>query len=405
MRAPNSAYNMKRKLINLSRHYTAELGKHLKQGPRASMQLARRLGREAMASGLQTLDLARIHQQALATVVSPDHSPGIRNGQLQRAEIFFVEAITPIEKTHSAVIVTNVQLSQLNKTLRQRTVELAATNRRLKQEIVRRKAGDEALKKSQQHQSKLLQESRHMQEQLRRLSHQILLAQEEERKEISRELHDDIAQTLTGINVHLAGLTQEATVNAKGLKKKIARTKRLVEKSVNIVHRFARELRPTLLDDLGLIPALHSFMKGFTKRTGLNVRFTAFAGVEQLNSAKRTVLYRVAQAALTNVARHAQASRVNVSIRKVGHAIRMEISDDGKSFRVEQVLFAKRNKRLGLIGMRERVEMVGGSFSVESAPGKGTTIRAEIAFGNGNVGRRAELVQSGGRGDFPARLS
>ena len=105
--------------------------------------------------------------------------------------------------------------------------------------------------------------------------------------------------------------------------------------------------------------------------------------VEQLNNAKRTVLYRVAQEALTNVPRHAHASRVKVSIRKLhGDTIRMEIKDNGKSFEVEHVLYAKRNKRLGLLGMRERVEMVGGSFSVESAPGKGTTIRAEIPFSN-----------------------
>ncbi|MGA9450659.1 MAG: ATP-binding protein, partial [Verrucomicrobiia bacterium] len=166
--------------------------------------------------------------------------------------------------------------------------------------------------------------------------------------------------------------------------KTISHTQRLVEKSVNIVHRFARELRPTLLDDLGLIPALHSFMNEFTKRTGIHIGFTASAGLERLDSARRTVLYRVAQSALTNVAQHAQASRVKVSIRKLRDAIRMEIRDDGKSFEVERGLFAKRHTRLGLPGMRERAEMVGGSFGVESAPGKGTTIRARIPLSNGN---------------------
>ncbi len=102
--------------------------------------------------------------------------------------------------------------------------------------------------------------------------------------------------------------------------------------------------------------------------------------MSELDSAKRTVLYRVAQEALTNVARHAQASRVEVSLQKLPDAIRMEITDDGKSFEVQRVLHAKRNKRLGLLGMRERVEMVGGNFSVESAPGQGTTIRAQIPF-------------------------
>jgi signal transduction histidine kinase len=288
-----------------------------------------------------------------------------------------------MEETQRAMRQANVHLRQVNETLRRRTVELAAANRRLKREILQRRAVEEALRKSEQHYSQLLEQSQHMQEQLRHLSRQLLLTQEEERKQISRELHDEIAQTLTGINVHLATLKMEAAVSTEGLKTKIVRTQRLVEKSVNIVHRFARELRPTLLDDLGLIPALHSFMKGLTKRTGLRIRFTAFAGVERLNSAKRTVLYRVAQSALANVAQHAHASRVNVSIRKLPGAVRMELHDNGNGFEVERVLFAKRHKRLGLLGMRERVEMVGGSFAVESAPGKGTTIRALIPVNHG----------------------
>src|SRR5579859_341124 len=95
------------------------------------------------------------------------------------------------------------------------------------------------------------------------------------------------------------------------------------------------------------------------------------------------MLYRVAQEALTNVARHAHAARVDISIEKLSNGICMKIKDDGKSFEVDRVLHAKKNKRLGLLGMRERVEMVGGSLAVESAPGKGTTIRAQIPFTNG----------------------
>lgn len=222
-----------------------------------------------------------------------------------------------------------------------------------------------------------------MQGQLRHLAHQLLRAQEEERKEISRELHDQIAQTLTGINVYLATLAKEAALNTRSLKQNISRTQRLVEKSVDIVHRLALELRPTLLDDLGLIPALHSFMKDFTKRPGIHIRFSAPAGLQRLDGAKRTVLYRVAQSALTNVAQHAQASQVKVSMRKLRSGVRMEIHDAGKSFDVERVLYAKRRQRLGLLGMRERVEMVGGSFSIESASGKGTTIHAQIPRANG----------------------
>lgn len=154
-----------------------------------------------------------------------------------------------------------------------------------------------------------------------------------------------------------------------------------MEKSVDIVHQFARELRPAVLDDLGLIPALHSFVKIFSKRTRILVHLKAFAEVEQLAIAKRTVLFRVAQEALTNVARHAQASRVEVSIQKLPDSVCMKIKDDGKSFQVDRVLHRKGSKRLGLLGMRERLEMVGGHFGVESVQGQGTTVIAQIPLG------------------------
>ena len=255
---------------------------------------------------------------------------------------------------------------------------LAASNAKLENEVNQRRTLEATLKKSEQHQIALLKQSQLMQEQLRRLSREILSAQEEERREISRELHDVIAQTLTGINVRLAALAKEATINTKHLDRDIASTQRLVEKSVDIVHRFARELRPAVLDDLGLIPALHSFVKTFSKRTHIHIHLQAFAGVEELDIVKRTVLFRVAQEALTNVARHAKASRVELNLVKLPDGVVMRIKDNGKSFDVERTLQANAGKRLGLLGMRERVEMVGGTFGVKSVPGEGTTIQVEM---------------------------
>jgi PAS domain S-box-containing protein len=262
-----------------------------------------------------------------------------------------------------------------------RLEDLANTNLGLNREIARRRTVELTLKKSEKRQSLLVTQSRHMQGQLRHLSHQILQAQEEERLRISRDLHDEIAQTLVGINVQLAALTQEAAGGPEGLQQKIAGAQQMVEKSVEKVHQFARKLRPALLDDLGLIPALHAFMKSFTERTGVRTSLTAFAAVERLDTTKRTVFFRVAQEALTNVARHAQASRVEVIIQKLPGGICMKIKDDGKSFQVDRVLHGKGCKHLGLLGMRERLEMVGGSFAVESAPGQGSTIVAQIPPG------------------------
>ena len=230
----------------------------------------------------------------------------------------------------------------------------------------------------------MAEQSRHMQEELRSLSHRILQVQEEERMRISRELHDEITQTLVGITVHLEALAKKASVDPRALKQKIVRTQRLVEKSVSIVHQYARDLRPTSLDDLGVIITLQSFMSDFIKQTGIRVHLTTFAAVEQLNSDQRTVIYRIVQEALTNAAKHSQANLVKVSIRKIADVVHLVISDNGKSFDVDRALQAKDNKRLGIIGMRERAEMIGGSFTIESAPGQGTVVSAQIPFRNGS---------------------
>ena len=263
---------------------------------------------------------------------------------------------------------------------------LAASNRKLEQEIVQRRAAEAALEQTRLHQQELLEQSSQMQEHLRSLSRQVIQAQEEERKRISRELHDVIGQTLTGINIRLASLKKAAGVNTKDFDRDIARTQQLVQKSVDIVHQFARELRPAVLDDLGLIPALHSFMKHFSERTGIHTHLTAFAGVEEIEIDRRTVLFRVAQEALTNVARHAKASRADVSIQKLVGCVCVKIKDNGKSFDVERALRVTNGKRLGLLGMRERLEMVGGKFEIESAPGKGTTVTAQIPSGKSLAG-------------------
>ena len=376
---------METKLASLSRRYQAALQKHLDRQQRASPQAADRLGREALDMGLETLDLAKIHEQALAVLTSSSRSFGSKDGMLKRAQTFFIEALTRIEKTHRAAMETNLKLNKLNQTLRQRTVELAAKNRQLKKEILQRKTAEKALKKSEQRSNLLLEQSNHMQEQLRHLSHRILSVQEDERSRISRDLHDEVAQVMMGISLHLETLKKEATTNTKDLKRKITRTQRLVEKSVNVVHQFAGQLRPPALDDLGLFPALHSYTVDFAEQTGLSIRFTSFTRdkIKNLHSSKRTVLYRIVQESLTNVAKHAKASTVEVKLLKRRGVITVEIKDDGKSFKVQDASLIRRKKGLGLLGMRERVEMIGGRFTVESSPGEGTTIKAEIPLTNG----------------------
>jgi PAS domain S-box-containing protein len=273
----------------------------------------------------------------------------------------------------------------------QRRVEaLAAANQEADREIARRRAVEASLRESEQSHRELLAESQRLHAQLRSLTHEILLTQEEERKRISRQLHDEISQILVGINVQLDALAVAALIDPRVLRKRIAKTRRQVGKSIEVVHRFARELRPSLLDDLGLIPALRSLVKEQAGQNGLRIHFTAFAEVEAADSFHRTVLYRVAQEALTNVVRHAHARHASVRILKIPDAVRLEICDDGKSFPVERMLEARLGGHLGLVGMRERVEMLGGRFAVESAPGKGTTVIAEIPFGSAGKSDRPE---------------
>jgi signal transduction histidine kinase len=277
-----------------------------------------------------------------------------------------------------------------------RIAVLAATNRKLELEITQRRAVERSLKKSEQLQGRLLAESRHMRDRLQQLSHQLLSAQEQERKRISRELHDVIAQTLAGINVGLAVLKVNRKINTKDLERNITRAQLLVVQSVNVIHQFARQLRPTVLDDMGLIPALHTFLKGFKEETGTQVSLSAFAAVEHLTGDKKTALYRVAQEALTNVTRHARASRVEVSIQKLDGAVCMKIKDNGKGLRPENVRNGKTSKRLGLLGMSERLEMEGGSFAIAFLPGEGTTVTAQIPFSKAvrrNLRQRSKGIQ------------
>lgn len=379
---PRAQHGSVRARTNVSRLYTEALNRHLKQGSRAGLRAAGTLGRQAVSAGFETSDMARIHRKALLALLSVKNSSGAIDGKFSKASTFFVEALKPLEQTRRARARNNGHLDRLRGTMLLRTGELAEAKRQLKRELVKRKGLESALEKSERHYGLLLIRSRGMQEHMRRLAHEILSAQERERKKISRELHDEIGQTLTAINVKLATLKKAATVTAKDFRRAISSTQRLVEKSMNRVHRFARELRPPLLDDLGIIPALHSLMKSFTKATGVHVRFKAFAGVEELDNDKRTILYRVAQEAFANITKHAHASLVEVTISKQKGAVRVEIHDNGKSFDVRRLLITKPTLRLGLLGMRERVEMVGGSFDVESRPGEGTSILVQLPFRN-----------------------
>ncbi|MBW8781218.1 MAG: PAS domain S-box protein [Verrucomicrobia bacterium] len=265
-----------------------------------------------------------------------------------------------------------------------RADKLAVTNRHLAAEIARRHAAEAILKKSEQDALKSLKEARQLQERLRQMTHQLLLVEEKQRKEISRELHDKICQLLVGIDVHMAIFARTAMRRPTQIGRTIAPLRRLVTEGVRIVHRFARDLRPSALDDLGLIPALRAHIAEFPKRKGRRIEFTALTNVDDLDNDKQTVLYRVTQEALVNAAKHASASVIKVTIVKATDGVCLAIADNGKGFAMARLTSTKGMQRLGMVGMRERVEMVGGWFSVVSTTGKGTTVQAWMPFGAKN---------------------
>lgn len=360
--------------------YRESLRSQLELGSRLDPLLIEKISAQIRAAGVSKLNLPKLHERYLVVDLLPNYDSKKRNSMIRTAGKFFAAVIAgsgfEMPSAGSAI-----RLRNTIKSLSNRTVELATSNKNLSDQIIKRKKAELALRGSEKKLQNLLSQSELFKEQLRGLSRQILSVQEEERKKISRELHDVVAQALLGINVRLTALRKEAGINTKDLDGNILRTQKMITKSANIVHQFARELRPAVLDDLGLIPALQSFIKQFSARTGLLIHLHVFEGVEKLNFAKRTVLYRVAQEALTNVCQHARASRVEITISRELKHVRMIVSDDGRSFQVNRVINTSGNKRLGLLGMRERVEMVGGTFEIQSEVGKGTKVIANIPVG------------------------
>lgn len=244
-------------------------------------------------------------------------------------------------------------------------------------DITEGKQAQDALKESKEHYVQLFREAQAMEENLRQLSHKVVSAQEEERKHISRELHDEVGQTLTAVNVSIAMLRKEAGADGR-LNGKVAEAQRLLEQSMETVHRFARELRPEMLDHLGPYAALRSYVKAFGERTGIKTVLQPSACLDHIDGQQAIVLFRVAQESLTNVFKHAHATQVDIRFPRVSEGVCMEIADDGRSFRVSEQLAGKGRRRLGLIGMQERVRLVNGTFSIESLPGKGTTVRVRL---------------------------
>jgi len=207
-----------------TRRYRTALRRYVRSGPSSNPAAALRLGRRAVTLGMETLDVVKIHEQAVATLTSPGKS-----SERPHANAFFAEVVVPIETTHRAAQEAGVRVSRLTRTLRQRTLAATATDRRLKEGVRRRQTAEAALKKSERCQTRRLAAAQRLQVRLRRMMRDILSAHEKERRKTSRHLHDDVSQALLGIHVRLLSLKTAADDNSENLQKEIDDTKRLVE--------------------------------------------------------------------------------------------------------------------------------------------------------------------------------
>ncbi|RME85108.1 MAG: HAMP domain-containing protein [Caldilineae bacterium] len=209
------------------------------------------------------------------------------------------------------------------------------------------------------------------------LLERVLAAQEEERRRIARELHDEAGQALTSLMVGLRLLEKEVE-QPETLLARLSDLKRMTDGVLEDLHRLAMDLRPASLDHLGLVAALRQYVELYSRQHGLAVQFeTVGLDGERLPTEVEIALYRIVQEALTNVVRHAHATRADVLLERHGDRLVAIVEDDGAGFDPEA---AVQNGRLGLFGMRERAEMLGGTLAIESAPGAGTTVFVEIPY-------------------------
>lgn len=227
-------------------------------------------------------------------------------------------------------------------------------------------------------QARLFEQVQAGQKRLEALSRQLLEAQETERRRLAYELHDEIGQTLTAIKLNLQVLQRQSRASPPPVSESI----RMVEYAIEQVRDLSLNLRPSLLDDLGLAATLRWFLDRQAQRSGLDIQLRIDPPELQTPPHLNTVCFRVVQEAFTNVVRHAQARRVRVEMTARESELRLTIHDDGRGFAVEESLkWAIQGVSVGLLGMQERVLLAGGRLEIDSAPGRGTEIRAWLPLG------------------------
>jgi len=301
--------------------YRSAFGEYTQRGGEAALGRAYELGRRAITEKKSLMEIASLHHQALHAMLADAQGASRHQELLTAAADFLAETLSPYEMAHRGVQDAIAALRQFNETL------------------------------------------------------------EEEIKRIAYAVHDEAGQLLVAVHLALADLARELP---KPQKEKVGRIEELLNQIEKQLRRYSHELRPTILDDLGWIPAIRFLAEGVSKRANLRIQIkTAVAG--RLPGPIEIALYRIVQEALTNAAKHSKASRVGIRIGRKNRVVSCSIEDDGVGFDVPVVHSNGKRRGLGLIGIRERLSAIGGTLLIDSAPGRGTKLLIQLPTETSNA--------------------
>ncbi|MGA7339009.1 MAG: ATP-binding protein [Terracidiphilus sp.] len=302
----------------LERAYSSALAEYLAMGNENALRNAYEFGRTALAQGWGILDVAGIHHSCVARMMVRMNASASLTQDLERTQQFFEESLSPYEMAHRGLRDAASALRRLNETL------------------------------------------------------------EQEVQRIAHAVHDEAGQLLFAARLAMDGIARELDASASGRLQEICVIFDEVEKQLR---RLSHELRPSILDDLGLLPAVEFLTNKISKSAELSIQIHCTLK-SRCTTAIETAMYRVIQEALTNIAKHAQAKNVEIRLRRVAKNLNCLIHDDGKGFDVPAVLSSSMHKGLGLIGMRERLNAVGGTLVIDSVVGRGTNLLVNIPWRN-----------------------
>lgn len=305
---------MKARLEELGPHYTSALQNHVDNPSEAVLHRAYQLGRKALDDELGVLEMAFLYHAAILKLLSAARTPEQSSRVLKVAESFFIESLAPFEMTHRAVRDANRALRQLNEKL------------------------------------------------------------EEEAKRIATSLHEETGQFLACTYLALDEIRRDLPARYRG---RLQKVRDLLEQIAEHLRQLSHELRPTVLDDYGLVPALEFLAGGISKRSKLKITVEG-APNGRFPASVETAIYRIVAEALTNVSKHARASRVNVRLRQQARTVHCWITDNGIGFDNRAARAKDKHRGLGLTGIRQRLDAIGGTFHIESERGHGSQIHISI---------------------------